>query len=207
MARNETRKTAAELGLGPEPPAKRKKVSRLKVTGLGVASRICAIVAFACLFLPWLSAPGMNVLAQFSWMFGLFIQPGDFLFPMFATGEMSEFLDTVTGAGWYSPVWAVFLILWAASALLLVVRFIQSVTGLRDTRRLKMPGFLAGGVAVAWAVAVFLLNVQYRGIFEESFGLSFTVFEVPPAVFLAAVFGIATGILAHLDRHQPFITQ
>lgn len=207
MAKGTSKKAASELGLGPEPPAKRKKVSRLKITGLGVAARICAVACAACMLLPWLSAPGMNVLAQFSWMFGLIIQPGDFLFPMFGAGEMAEFLDAITGAGWYSPVWSVFLIVWAAGLLLLVVRFFQSVLGLRDSRRLVLGGFLSGGVAVAWIVAVLLLNAQYVSLFEEIFGLTFTVFEVPPAVVLAAILGFASAILARRDKHQPFISQ
>lgn len=207
VVKSTSKKAEFELGLGPEPPAKRKKVSRLKITGLGVAARICAVACAVCMLLPWLGAPGMNVLAQFSWMFGLLIQPGDFLFPMFAAGEMAEFLDTITGAGWYSPVWSVFLIVWAAGLLLLVVRFFQSVLGLRDSRRLVVSGFVSGGVALAWIAAVLLLNVQYVSLFEEVFGLTFTVFEIPPAVFLAAVFGFASAILARRDKNQPFVSQ
>ena len=120
---------------------------------------------------------------------------------------MAQFLDTITGAGWYSPVWAIFLILWGAALLLLVVRFFQSVLGLRDSRRLVPSGFLAGGVACAWIVAVLLLNAQYTAIFEESFGMSFTVFVVPPAVYLAAIFAFASAICAKQDKNQPFVTQ
>ncbi|MBQ9041869.1 MAG: hypothetical protein IJ111_03555 [Eggerthellaceae bacterium] len=207
MAKQGSRKDDADLALRPEPPAKRKKVSRLKITGMGVAARITAVLAAVCMLFPWLHAPGINVLAEFSWMFGLYIQQGDFLFPMFGTGEMAEFLDAISGAGWYSPVWAVFLILWGAALLLLVVRFFQSVLGLRDSRRLIISGFFAGGVAIAWAIAVLLLNAQYMSLFEDAFGLVFTVFEIPPAVFLTAVFGIASGILARQDKHQPFISQ
>ena len=86
MAKKGSRKDDADLLLRPEPPAKRKKVSRLKITGLGVASRITTALTAVCMVLPWLHAPGMNVLAQFSWMFGLYIQPGDFLFPMYTAG-------------------------------------------------------------------------------------------------------------------------
>lgn len=207
MARKGSRKDDADLLLSPERPAKREKVSRLQVTGLGIAARITAALTFVCMLLPWLHAPGINVLAEFSWMFGLYIQQGDFLFPMYGAGEMAEFLDAISGAGWYSPVWAVFLILWAAALLLLVVRFFQSVLGLRDTRRLVISGFLAGGVAVAWVIAVFLLNMQYVMLFEEAFGMTFTVFVVPIPVFLAAAFGIASGILAKKDKNQPFISQ
>lgn len=207
MAKKGTRKDDADLRLRPEPPEKRKKVSRLKITGWGVAARIAAVCAAVCMLLPWLHAPGINVLADFSWMFGLYIQKGDFLFPMFGTGEMANFLDSITGAGWYSPVWAVFLILWAAALLLLVVRFFQSVFGLRDSKRLVLSGFLAGGVAVAWVVAVLLLNVQYVGIFQETFGMTFTVFEVPPAVFATAACAFASAILARQDKNQPFIAQ
>ncbi len=207
MAKQGSRKDDADLALRPEPPSKRKKVSRLKITGMGVAARITAVLAAVCMFFPWLHAPGINILAEFSWMFGLYIQQGDFLFPMYAAGEMAEFLDAITGAGWYSPVWAVFLMLWGAAVLLLVVRFFQSVIGLRDSRRLIISGFIAGGVAVAWAIAVILLNIQYTALFEQSFGLTFTVFEVPPAVFLTAVLGIASSLLARQDKHQPFITQ
>lgn len=207
MAKKGTRKDDSDLRLRPEPPAKRKKVSRLKITGLGVAARITAVLAAVCMLLPWLHAPGINTLAEFSWMFGLYIQQGDFLFPMFGTGEMAEFLDAVSGAGWYSPVWAVFLILWGAALLLLVVRFFQSVLGLRDSRRLVLSGFFAGGVAVAWVIAVLLLNVQYMGIFQQSFGITLTVFQVPPAVFATAVFAFASAILARKDKNQPFITQ
>lgn len=207
MANKGSRKDDADLLLRPEPPEKRKKVSRLKITGLGIAARIMAVLTAVFMFLPWLHAPGINVLAEFSWMFGLYIQQGDFLFPMYAAGEMAEFLDAISGAGWYSPVWAVFLILWGAALLLLVVRFFQSVLGLRDSRRLIISGFLAGGVAVAWIVAVFLLNMQYVKLFEESFGMTFTVFVVPIPVFLAAASGIASGILARKDRNQPFISQ
>lgn len=207
MAKKGSRKDDADLLLRPEPPAKRKKVSRLKITGLGVGARIAAVLAVICMLLPWLAAPGINVLADFSWMFGLYIQKGDFLFPMYTAGEMAEFLDTITGAGWYSPVWAVFLILWAAALLLLVVRFFQSVIGLRDSRRLVISGFLAGGLAVAWIIAVLLLNVQYMSIFEQSFGMSFTVFEVPPAPVFAAVFAFASAIMAKQDKNQPFISQ
>ncbi len=207
MAKKGSRKDDADLRLRPEPPAKRKKVSRLKITGWGVAARITAVLTAICMLLPWLYAPGINVLAEFSWMFGLYIQQGDFLFPMFGTGEMAQFLDSITGAGWYSPVWAVFLILWAAALLLVVVRFFQSVVGLRDSRRLILSGFLAGGVAVAWVVAVLLLNMQYMSLFEQTFGLVFTVFEVPPAVFGTAVFGIASGICARQDKNQPFVSQ
>ena len=207
MAKKGNRKDDAALRLRPEPPAKRKKVSRLKITGFGVAARIVAVLCAVCMFLPWLHAPGMNILAEFSWTFGLYIQQGDFLFPMFGTGEMAQFLDAITGAGWYSPVWAVFLILWGAGLVLLVVRFIQSVVGLRETRRLVLPGFICGGVAIAWCVAVVLLNMQYMALFEQSFGLVFTVFEIPPAVFATAVLGIACGVLARLDKNQPFISQ
>lgn len=207
MAKKGSRKDDADLALRPEPPEKRKKVSRLKITGLGVAARITTVCTAVCMLLPWLHAPGINILAEFSWMFGLYIQQGDFLFPMYGAGEMAEFLDTISGAGWYSPVWAVFLILWGAALLLLVVRFFQSVLGLRDSRRLIIGGFLSGGIALAWAIAVLLLNAQYVSIFEQSFGLTFTVFEVPPAVLLTAVFGIASGILARKDKNQPFITQ
>jgi len=207
MAKKGSRKDDSDLRLRPEPPSKRKKVSRLKITGYGVAARIAAVLAVICMFLPWLSAPGMNVLAEFSWMFGLYIQQGDFLFPMFGTGEMAQFLNSITGAGWYSPVWAVFLILWAAGVLLLVVRFFQSVLGLRDSRRLILSGFYVGGVAVAWVIAVLLLNVQYMALFEQTFGLRFTVFEVPPAVFATAIFAIASAIFARQDKNQPFITQ
>ena len=207
MAKKGSRKDDADLLLRPEPPAKRKKVSRLKITGLGVAARIAAVLAAVCMLLPWLHAPGMNVLAQFSWMFGLYIQPGEFLFPMYGAGEMADFLDTITGAGWYSPVWAAFLILWAAALVLLVVRFFQSVIGLRDSRRLVIGGFLVGGLSIAWAIAVLLLNAQYVALFEQTFGMTFTVFQVPPAVFLAAVFGITTGIMAKRDKNQPFVSQ
>ena len=207
MAKKGSRKDDADLLLRPEPPAKRKKVSRLKITGLGIAARITAVLTAICMLLPWLHAPGINVLAEFSWTFGLYIQQGDFLFPMYTAGEMAEFLDAISGAGWYSPVWAVFLILWAAALLLLVVRFFQSVLGLRDTRRLVIGGFLAGGVAIAWIIAVFLLNMQYVNLFEQSFGMTFTVFVVPIPVFLTAAFGIATGILAKQDKNQPFVSQ
>ncbi len=207
MAKKGTRQDDASLRLRPEPPAKRKKVSRLKITGLGVAARIGAVLTCACMFLPWLSAPGMNVLAQFSWMFGLYIRPGEFLFPMFNTGEMAEFLDAMSGSGMYGPVWAVFLICWGVGLVLLVARFIQSLFGLRETRRLSLAGFIAGGVAVAWAIAVLLLNVQYMDLFEQAFGLRFTVFEIPPGVIATAIFGIATGILARLDKNQPFVSQ
>ncbi len=207
MAKKGSRKDDADLLLRPEPPAKRKKVSRLKITGLGVASRITTALTAVCMVLPWLHAPGMNVLAQFSWMFGLYIQPGDFLFPMYTAGEMADFLDAITGAGWYSPVWAVFLILWAAALVLLVVRFFQSVLGLRDSRRLIIGGFLSGGLAIAWAVAVLLLNVQYVALFEQTFNMTFTVFQIPPAVFATAVLGIASGIMAKKDNNQPFISQ
>ena len=207
MAKKGTRKDDADLLLRPEPPEKRKKVLRLKMTGMGIAARITAVLTVICMLLPWLYAPGINVLAEFSWMFGLYIQQGDFLFPMYGAGEMAEFLDAISGAGWYSPVWAVFLILWAAALLLLVVRIIQSVLGLRDSRRLIISGFAAGGVAVAWIVAVFLLNMQYVAIFEQTFGMTFTVFVVPIPVFLTAAFGIASSILAKQDKSQPFISQ
>ena len=207
MAKKGTRKDDADLLLRPEPPEKRKKVLRLKMTGMGIAARITAVLTVICMLLPWLYAPGINVLAEFSWMFGLYIQQGDFLFPMYGAGEMAEFLDAISGAGWYSPVWAVFLILWAAALLLLVVRIIQSVLGLRDSRRLIISGFAAGGVAVAWIVAVFLLNMQYVAIFEQTFGMTFTVFVVPIPVFLTAAFGIASSILAKQDKNQPFISQ
>ena len=207
MARKGSRKDDSDLALRPEPPAKRKKVSRLQVTPLGVAARICALLAAICMLAPWLYAPGINTLAEFSWMFGLYIQQGDFLFPMFGAGEMAEFLDSISGAGWYSPVWAVFLILWGAALALLVVRFFQSVLGLRDSRRLVLSGFLSGGVAVAWIVAVLLLNAQYTTIFESTFNLSFTVFVVPPAVYLTAIFAFASGICAKRDKNQSFITQ
>ena len=95
----------------------------------------------------------------------------------------------------------------AAALLLLVVRIIQSVLGLRDSRRLIISGFAAGGVAVAWIVAVFLLNMQYVAIFEQTFGMTFTVFVVPIPVFLTAAFGIASSILAKQDKNQPFISQ
>ena len=120
---------------------------------------------------------------------------------------MADFLDAITGAGWYSPVWAVFLILWAAALVLLVVRFFQSVLGLRDSRRLIIGGFLSGGLAIAWAVAVLLLNVQYVALFEQTFNMTFTVFQIPPAVFATAVLGIASGIMAKKDNNQPFISQ
>lgn len=207
MAKKGTRKDDADLLLRPEPPEKRKKVLRLKMTGMGIAARITAVLTVICMLLPWLHAPGINVLAEFSWMFGLYIQQGDFLFPMYGAGEMAQFLDAISGAGWYSPVWAVFLILWAAALLLLVVRIIQSVLGLRDSRRLIISGFFAGGVAVAWIVAVFLLNMQYVAIFEQTFGMTFTVFVVPIPVFLTAAFGIASSILAKQDKNQPFISQ
>jgi len=207
MAKKGTRKDDADLLLRPEPPEKRKKVLRLKMTGMGIAARITAVLTVICMLLPWLYAPGINVLAEFSWMFGLYIQQGDFLFPMYGAGEMAQFLDAISGAGWYSPVWAVFLILWAAALLLLVVRIIQSVLGLRDSRRLIISGFFAGGVAVAWIVAVFLLNMQYVAIFEQTFGMTFTVFVVPIPVFLTAAFGIASSILAKQDKNQPFISQ
>lgn len=207
MAKKGTRKDDADLLLRPEPPEKRKKVLRLKMTGMGIAARITAVLTVICMLLPWLHAPGINVLAEFSWMFGLYIQQGDFLFPMYGAGEMAQFLDAISGAGWYSPVWAVFLILWAAALLLLVVRIIQSVLGLRDSRRLIISGFFAGGVAVAWIVAVFLLNIQYVAIFEQTFGMTFTVFVVPIPVFLTAAFGIASSILAKQDKNQPFISQ
>ena len=207
MAKKGTRKDDADLLLRPEPPEKRKKVLRLKMTGMGIAARITAVLTVVCMLLPWLHAPGINVLAEFSWMFGLYIQQGDFLFPMYGAGEMAQFLDAISGAGWYSPVWAVFLILWAAALLLLVVRIIQSVLGLRDSRRLIISGFFAGGVAVAWIVAVFLLNMQYVAIFEQTFGMTFTVFVVPIPVFLTAAFGIASSILAKQDKNQPFISQ
>ena len=207
MAKKGTRKDDADLLLRPEPPEKRKKVLRLKMTGMGIAARITAVLTVICMLLPWLYAPGINVLAEFSWMFGLYIQQGDFLFPMYGAGEMAEFLDAISGAGWYSPVWAVFLILWAAALLLLVVRIIQSALGLRDSRRLIISGFAAGGVAVAWIVAVFLLNMQYVAIFEQAFGMTFTVFVVPIPVFLTAAFGIASSILAKQDKNQPFISQ
>lgn len=207
MAKKGSRKDDADLLLRPEPPAKRKKVSRLQITGVGVAARITTVLTAICMLLPWLHAPGMNTLAQFSWMFGLYIQPGDFQFPMFRAGEMAEFLDVITGAGWYSPVWAVFLILWAVALVLLVVRFFQSVLGLRDSRRLIIGGFLSGGVALAWMVAVLLLNVQYVTLFEQSFGVVVTVFQVPPAVVLAGVLGITSGILAKKDKNQPFVSE
>ena len=207
MAKKGTRKDDADLLLRPEPPEKRKKVLRLKMTGMGIAARITAVLTVVCMLLPWLHAPGINVLAEFSWMFGLYIQPGDFLFPMYTAGEMADFLDAITGAGWYSPVWAVFLILWAAALVLLVVRFFQSVLGLRDSRRLIIGGFLSGGLAIAWAVAVLLLNVQYVALFEQTFNMTFTVFQIPPAVFATAVLGIASGIMAKKDNNQPFISQ
>ena len=207
MAKKGTRKDDADLLLRPEPPEKRKKVLRLKMTGMGIAARITAVLTVVCMLLPGPHAPGINVLAEFSWMFGLYIQQGDFLFPMYGAGEMAQFLDAISGAGWYSPVWAVFLILWAAALLLLVVRIIQSVLGLRDSRRLIISGFFAGGVAVAWIVAVFLLNMQYVAIFEQTFGMTFTVFVVPIPVFLTAAFGIASSILAKQDKNQPFISQ
>ena len=55
--------------------------------------------------------------------------------------------------------------------------------------------------------AVLLLNVQYMALFEQTFGLRFTVFEVPPAVFATAIFAIASAIFARQDKNQPFITQ
>lgn len=207
MAKKGSRKDDTDLFLRPEPPAKRKKVSRLEITGLGVAARISTVLTVVCMLLPWLAGPGINVLAQFSWMFGLYIVPGDFLFPMYGAGEMAEFLDAISGAGWYSPVWAIFLILWGACLVLLVIRFIQSVTGLRDSRRLVLGGFVASGIAAAWAVAVLLLNVQYMSLFEQAFGLRFTVFEVPPAVLATIVLGLTSSILARKDRNQAFISQ
>ncbi len=207
MAKKGTRKDDADLALRPEAPQKRKKVLRLKITGWGVAARITAVCAFICMLLPWLHAPGINVLAEFSWMFGLYIQQGDFLFPMYTAGEMAEFLDAITGSGLYSPVWAVFLILWAAALLLLVVRFFQSVLGLRESRRLIISGLIAGCLAVAWVIAVLLLNMQYVALFQQSFGMTFTVFEVPPAVFFTAIFAFASAFLARKDKNQPFIEQ
>ena len=48
MAKKGSRKDDADLLLRPEPPAKRKKVSRLKITGLGIAARITAVLTAIC---------------------------------------------------------------------------------------------------------------------------------------------------------------
>ena len=206
MAKKGTRKDDADLLLRPEPPEKRKKVLRLKMTGMGIAARITRSHGY-------LHAPSLAVCAGHQRACRVLVDvrpvhPARRLpVPHVRRGrdgrvprrhQRRRLVQPGVG-GVPHPV--------AAALLLLVVRIIQSVLGLRDSRRLIISGFAAGGVAVAWIVAVFLLNMQYVAIFEQTFGMTFTVFVVPIPVFLTAAFGIASSILAKQDKNQPFISQ
>lgn len=170
------------------------------MSGIGIGARVAAVVTVIFMLMPWLSVPFLRSAGSLLSNFGISTGTGPD-YTMYGMGDVTQTLDSLSSSNAFGMVHTLFLVVWGVALLALVAGLIISFTSTsKSARPLTAGGILAGVVAILWFVAISAINGELASQMSSYFGAGTQVFEVPFAVIMTAICGLATGVLAIMDK-------
>ena len=125
---------------------------------------------------------------------------GDYAYTLYGVGELLGYLNSFSPSGDLQNLYMLIMGAWGLTLVALAVGMVLSFVGKKSTRMLMPGGIIAMVVAFGWFAAVTYINGEISDQMLQYIGFSIQFLEVTPAVFATAIAGIATTVLAILDR-------
>jgi len=169
------------------------KMRASSMSGMGIAACATAVITTVCMFMPWLEVPALAKLSGITSGFGISSQSE---FPIFGLDPVVKTMDMLTGSSAFNAISMIALALWSTVLATLLAGLVVSFTKTRSTKPLAVGGALAFMFAIAWSLSVNWLSGQ---ISSQLYNMV-VAFEVPGAVAATAIFGLATVVLAIVNK-------